>query len=143
MCGFMSCSDVQTYYIPEAKLYIRLEDNLYSTQGIIYLSKTDNSWKDWIQVQRNTDTNLIIDLKDLNTIYISWNSYKVETKKATVFNIISCDKDSDEHFFKEAITGPRILRDGFICISIGESLDVAWVKTANEDHLKKIQEYKH
>jgi hypothetical protein len=142
LLAFTSCGEVQRFYIPEAKLYIQLNDNLFSKSGYIYLSTINNSSEDWIQVQRNANTNLVINLKEPNKIFILSDSYKEERFKENHLKIISCDKDSYSLFYKADNTSQRILKDGFIQIAIGESLDGVWMKKSNMTYFTKIQEIK-
>lgn len=142
MLALISCGEVQRYYIPEVKLYIQLNDNLFSKSGYIYISPVENSKGDWIKVQRNANTNLVVNLKEPNRIFILSDSFKQERFKGNHLKIISCDKDSTFHLYNSDNIIQRILKDGYIQITIGESLDGVWMKKSNMTYFTKIQEIK-
>lgn len=142
--SLVSCGEVQKYYIPEVNLYIELRDNYFSKEGCIYFrhnKRVDNSCKEYIVVTRTCYTDLVINLKEKNKIYIRFNGQKITDSKQDEVKFIEVNESLDSVFYRNLDTGePKILKDDYIEIIIGESLERLWIKKANETSFSEIKE---
>lgn len=147
MFFFKACGDEsRLYYLPQAKLYIKLHRGFYNDTVDIYISKNKNGpfdeRHDYLKtvgklptiIVINTEANnkLILTGDNYGILQVNNNSYKFERTELKMTDTIFCSPQIKSE--------PEVLKTPYLCISITEYMEGISVKEPGKGYFDKIDE---